>query len=324
MEHRRAALTVAGRRLLVERIRFGGWPVTRAAEAQGVSRATAHKWLGRYDTEGWAGLAGRSSRPHRIPHRISPEREAAIIAHRQATLEGPHRIGWALGESRSTVWRVLRRNGLPRLADLDRATRTVVRYQRDRPGELVHVDVKKQGRIPDGGGWRIHGRGKVASGTHLRARGKQPRLGFDYLHIAVDDRTRIAYLEAHRDERKETATGFIARAIDHFAQLGIGVERVMTDNGSCYRSRLFRDQLADRGVRHLRTRPYRPQTNGKVERFNLTLKNEWAYVQPYTSNQQRLDALDGWLHHYNHHRPHTAHDGQAPMSHVDNLVRNHS
>lgn len=326
MEHRRAALTVAGRRLLIERIRFQGWPVCRAAEAQGVSRATAHKWLRRYDTEGWDGLHGRSSRPHTIPHRISPEREAAIIARRNDTLEGPHRIAWALGESRSTVWRVLHRNRMPRLADIDRPTRTVVRYQRERPGELLHVDVKKQGKIPDGGGWRIHGR---ATGTPRRRGGGSSklgpgRLGYDYLHIAVDDRSRIAYVEAHLDERKDTAAGFIARAIDWFAQLDIDVQRVMTDNGSCYRSRVFRAELADRGIRHLYTRPYRPQTNGKAERFNLTLKNEWAYVRPYDSNEQRLEHLGAWLHDYNHHRPHTALDGQAPMSLVDNLVGNHS
>ncbi|MFA9447196.1 DDE-type integrase/transposase/recombinase, partial [Egicoccus sp. AB-alg6-2] len=169
---------------------------------------------------------------------------------------------------------------VPRLADLDRATRTVVRYQRERPGELLHVDVKKQGRIPDGGGWRFHGRGNApelrAQERRTRHR-KQPRLGYDYLHIAVDDRSRIAYVEAHRDERKETATAFMSRAIDWFAEHGITIERVMTDNGSCYRSLAFRDTLQSRQIRHLRTRPYRPQTNGKVERFNLTLKNEWAY-----------------------------------------------
>ena len=324
MEHRRAALTVAGRRLLIERIRFQGWPVCRAAEAQGVSRATAHKWLRRYDDEGWNGLHGRSSRPHTIPHRISPEREAAIIARRRETLEGPHRIAWALDESRSTVWRVLRRNQMPRLADIDRPSRTVVRYQRERPGELLHVDIKKQGKIPDGGGWRVHGRGNAANVNQRRDRGRQPRLGYDYLHIAVDDRSRIAYVEALPDERKETATEFVSRAIDWFAELDIDIERVMTDNGSCYRSRMFRGELDARGIRHLRTRPYRPQTNGKAERFNLTLKNEWAYVRPYTSNQQRLEHLDAWLHDYNHHRPHTALDGQAPMSLVNNLAGNHT
>lgn len=327
MEHRRAMLSVEGRRLLIERIRFGGWPVARAAEAQGVSRATAHKWLRRYDEEGWDGLVGRSSAPHRCPHRLSPEREQAILERRRETLHGPHRIAWATGEARSTVWRVLRRHGVPRLCDLDRATRTVVRYQRERPGELVHVDVKKQGRIPDGGGWRVHGRGN-AERLHGQERRvdsrKQPRLGYDYLHIAVDDRSRIAYVEAHSDERKDTAVAFMTRAIGWFAAHGITVERVMTDNGSAYRSTVFRDQLAAAGIRHIRTRPYRPQTNGKVERFNLTLKNEWAYTRPYSSNQDRLDDLAGFVHEYNHHRGHTAHDGDAPMSLVNNVPAHHS
>ena len=305
---------------MIERIRFQGWPVCRAAEAQGVSRATAHKWLRRYDTEGWDGLHGRSSRPHTVPHRISPEREAAILACRQETLEGPHRIGWALGESPSTVWRVLRRNGMPRICDIDRPTRVVVRYQKDRPGELLHVDVKKQGKIPDGGGWRAHGRGP---GTAKRYGTGQVR-GFDFLHVAIDDRSRIAYVEALPDERQATATGFIARAVEWFNGNGIDVEAVMTDNGNCYRSRMFKDQLAATGIEHIMTRPYRPQTNGKAERFNLTLKNEWAYARTYTSNQQRLEHLDAWLHDYNHHRPHTALDGQAPMSLVDNLVGTHT
>jgi transposase InsO family protein len=327
MEHRRAKLSIEGRRLLIERIRFAGWPVARAAEAQGVSRATAHKWLRRYDDEGFDGLVGRSSTPHRRPHRLSPERERAILDRREATLHGPHRIAWATGEARSTVWRVLRRHGVPRLTDLDRATRTVVRYQRERPGELLHVDVKKQGRIPDGGGWRTHGRGnagRLAEQERRTRDRKQPRLGYDYLHIAVDDRSRIAYVEAHRDERKETATAFMARAIEWFAEHDITVERVMTDNGSAYRSLSFRDALQARQIRHLRTRPYRPQTNGKVERFNLTLKNEWAYIRPYTSNQARLDALETFVHDYNHHRGHTAHDGGAPMSLVNNVPAQHT
>lgn len=324
MEHRRAKLSIEGRRLLIERIRFSGWPVARAAEAQGVSRATAHKWLRRYDEEGWEGLVGRSSAPHRCPHRLSPGREQAILERREATLHGPHRIAWATGEARSTVWRVLRRHGVPRLADLDRATRIVVRYQRERPGELVHVDVKKQGRIPDGGGWRVHGRGNAAHVDSRRKHGKEPRLGYDYLHIAVDDRSRIAYVEAHRDERKETAAGFMTRAIDWFAEHDITIERVMTDNGNAYRSLPFRDTLHDRRIRHVRTRPYRPQTNGKVERFNLTLKHEWAYTRAYPSNQDRLDALETFVHDYNHHRGHTAHDGGAPMSLVNNVPAQHS
>ena len=327
--HRRAKLTVEGRRLLIERIRDEGWTVATAAEAQGCSRATAHKWLRRFDAEGVEGLRDRSSRPHRSPRRLPRDREKAIIERRELTLEGPHRIGWALGESRSTVHKVLLRNGMPHLRDLDRSTRTVVRYERKRPGELLHVDVKKQGRIPDGGGWRVVGRqlGTVRRGPYRHRIGGGRRihtLGYDFLHIAVDDRSRIAYAEALADERRETAAAFMSRALRWFSDLGITIERVMTDNGSCYRSRDFRDVLSSAGVAHKRTRPYRPQTNGKVERFNLTLKSEWAYAAVYRSNQARLDDLSDWLHRYNHHRAHLAHDGEAPMSAVNNVCGKHS
>jgi transposase InsO family protein len=240
--------------LLVDRVLRLGWTVATAAEAQGCSAATGHKWLRRFREQGAAGLADRPCRPHHSPRRLSLDREGAIIRRRRDTLEGPHRIAWALGESPSTVHRVLRRHGLPRLADLDRPTRTIVRYERERPGELVHVDVKKQGRIPPGGGWRVHGR-ELEPGSH-RHRG----LGYDYLHIAVDDRSRVAYVEALQDERKETASAFMTRAIDWFLERGVRIERVLTDNGSCYRSRTFAAMLAKAGITHRRTRPYRPQT----------------------------------------------------------------
>ena len=328
MAHRRAKLTVEGRRLLVDRVCRQGWSVATAAEAQGCSRATAHKWLRRFNQEGLQGLADRSSRPHHSPRRLSQLREAAILERRDTRLEGPHRIAWALGEARSTVHKVIIRNHRPRISDLDKATRCVVRYERDRPGELVHVDIKKLGRIPDGGGWRTVGRhqGKVHRNPyrHRVGGGKQVHtLGYDYLHIAVDDRSRIAYAEVLPDEGRDSAAAFMQRALGWFGALGITVERVMTDNGSCYRSRTFNEVLTTAGVTHKWTRPYRPQTNGKVERFNLTLKNEWAYVTAYTSNRQRLDALPGWLHDYNHHRPHLAHDGEAPMAIVNNVCGKH-
>jgi transposase InsO family protein len=213
---------------------------------------------------------------------------------------------------------VLRRLGVPRLRDLDRSTRTVVRYERERPGELVHVDIKKQGRIPDGGGWRIHGR-------DIRRGGRVKRgLGYDFVHAAVDDRSRLAYAEILGDERKETASAFITRALGFFADRGITVERVLTDNGSCYRSREFARTLTDADVAHRRTRPYRPQTNGKVERFNLTLKWEWAYARAYESNQSRTQELERWLHDYNYHRPHMAHGGKAPITAVNNVPRKHT
>ncbi len=316
MSHPRAKLTVQGRQLLVERVIGGGWSVPMAAEAQGCSPATGYKWIRRFLAEGCEGLHDRSSRPHRSPARLSSRREGAIMARREATLEGPHRIAWALGEAPSTVNRVLRRLGAPVLRDLDRPTRTVVRYERERPGELVHLDIKKQGRIPAGGGWRMHGR----AGASSRHRGD----GYDFIHAAVDDRSRLAYAEILPDERKETASAFMTRAIGFYAEHGIRVERVLTDNGSCYRSGAFARTLADAGVTHRWTRPYRPQTNGKVERFNLTLKWEWAYARAYESNDSRTAELTRWLHHYNYHRPHMAHEGRAPITVVNNVPRNHS
>jgi transposase InsO family protein len=314
--HARAKLTVAGRMLLVQRVLELGWPVSMAAEAQGCSAATGYKWLRRFRAEGLEGLRDRSSRPRRSPMRLDPSREAAILARREATLEGPHRIAWALGEAPSTVHRVLRRLGAPRLRDLDRPTRRVVRYERERPGELVHVDIKKQGRIPAGGGWRVHGRAAAPS----RHRGD----GYDFIHAAVDDRSRLAYAEILSDERKETASGFMSRALRFYASHGISVERVLTDNGSCYRSREFAATLVEAGVEHRRTRPYRPQTNGKVERFNLSLKWEWAYARAYATNASRTEELERWLHHYNYHRPHMALSGRAPITAVNNVPRKHN
>lgn len=316
MAHPRAKLTVAGRRLLVERIRGQGWPVPRAAEAQGVSVATAYKWLRRRQLEGDAGLADRCSRPQTSPRRLAPDREQAILAYRAAWRVGPHRIAWALGEAPSTVHAVLQRHRVPRLADLDRPTGQVVRYQRQRPGELVHLDVKKQGRIPNGGGHRMLG---VAAGR----RNKQA-VGYDVIHVAIDDCSRVAYLEAHPDERGVTVAGFARRALAFYASLGVVVERVLTDNGMGYRSDAFREVLTSAGVCHKRTRPYRPQTNGKAERLNRTLAGEWAYARPYTSNRGRLDALPGWLQSYNHHRPHTALGGRSPMQLLNNLPDNHT
>lgn len=320
--HPRAKLTVEGRKLLVERICELGWPPARAAEAQGVSVATAYKWKRRHQAEGEAGLTDRSSRPHRSPARLSPEREQAICDRRDQHREGPHRIGWELGESQSTVHAVLRRHGRPRLCDLDCPTGTPVRYERDRPGELVHLDVKKQGRIPDGGGHRVLGR-QAGSANSSRSR---TRLGYDYLHIAVDDFSRAAYIEVHDNERGDTASSFVARAAAWLALHGVPIEEVLTDNGSCYRSGAFRTAVSALGAAHKRTRPYRPQTNGKAERFNATVNLEWAYARPYTSNQARLDDLPGWLHHYNHHRRHTALKGATPMDrlHINNVPGKHS
>jgi transposase InsO family protein len=304
--------------LLVTRVLEEGWSVTMAAEAQGCSAATGHKWLRRFRAEGLDGLHDRSSRPHRCPMRLSSARERAILERRRATLEGPHRIAWALGEAPATVHRVLRRRGAPLLRDIVRPSRTIVRYERERPGELIHVDIKKQGRIPAGGGWRLHGRDRMV-GSRMKH-----GTGYDFIHAAVDDRSRLAYAEILDDERKETAAAFMTRAIGFFTERGITVERVLTDNGSCYRSRDFAAALASQGVAHRRTRPYRPQTNGKVERFNLTLKWEWAYARPYETNASRTAELERWLHHYNYHRPHMAHDGLSPIMSLNNVPRKHT
>jgi transposase InsO family protein len=225
---------------------------------KGVHRPPATSGSAASSPKGSSGLKDRSSRPHHRTTRLGPTRERAILRRREATLEGPHRIAWALSEAPATVHRVLRRRGAPRLRDLDRPTRQIVRYERERPGELIHVDIKKQGRIPTGGGWRVHGRAAAPS----RHRGD----GYDFIHAAVDDRSRLAYAEILADERKETAAAFMTRAIGVSAERGITIERVLRDNSSCYRSRDCGAVLIRHGVAHRRTHPYRPQTNGKVER----------------------------------------------------------
>ena len=272
-------------------------------------------WLRRWREEGPAGLADRSSAPHRRPHALSAEEVASIVERRLASLHGPHRLAPACGRHRSTVYGVLRRAGLSRLAFVDRPTRQVVRYQRERPGELVHVDVKKLGRIPDGGGWRLLG----------RAEGRRDRrgLGYDYLHVAVDDASRLAFVQARPDERGETCAAFLDDALAFFAAYGVErVERVMTDNAFAYvHGRRFREVLAAAGARHRRTRP---QTNGKVERFHRTLVEECAYARLYRTNAERLVALDDWLVRYNHDRPHSALGGRTPMAAVSNVGGKHS
>ena len=301
MVHRNAPLTPLGRRTLVERIELLGWPVAVAAESMGVSRETAYRWLRRYRAEGVAGLEDRSSRPRRSPRQTPPELEERVVELRLGCRWGPHRIAYALGMPRSTVERVLRRRGLSRLNAIYGPTRRQVRrYERASPGELVHIDVKKLGRIPDGGGWRAHGRANP-----LRRRG-DGTAGHDFFHVAIDDHSRVAYIEVHPNEKGDTCAGFLSRAVDWFASVDVTVERVMTDNAKNYATaRVFHQALADTGVRHIRIRPYHPHTNGKVERFNQTLRDEWAYATTWTTNQDRLDSLPAWLHDYNYHRLHT-------------------
>lgn len=324
MSHRNAPLTPTGRLRLARCVVDDGWPLRLAAERFQVSVSTAHRWAGRYRTEGAAGMTDRSSRPHTSPRRVPARTERRIIKVRLARRWGPARIAYLLRLVPSTVHRVLARFHLARLAHLDRATgRPVRRYERTAPGELVHVDIKKLGNIPDGGGHRAVGRQAGqrhrtrTPGKTLDARGNS-HVGYSYLHNAVDDHSRLAYSEILPDEKKETAVAFWQRAQVFFTQAGITVERVLTDNGSCYRSRDWRDTLAVAGITHKRTRPYRPQTNGKVERFNRTLLDEWAYAHPYRTETERRQALPQWLHTYNHHRGHTA-QGQPPISRVPNL-----
>jgi len=311
--HRTARLTPQGRLLLCQRIE-SGWLVAHVAEAMGISRDRAYVWWRRYQSEGIAGLEDRSSRPHRSPARTKPIRERRIVSLRRTRGLGPARIAGVVAMPASTVHRVLLRHGLNRLDHLDRATRAPIRrMEMTRPGELVHVDVKKLGRIPRGGGWRMHGKA-VSPRSHAR---RKAAIGYAFVHSAVDGYSRVAYSEVLGDEKGPTAAAFWRRAHAFFADTGITAERVLTDNGSCYRSRDFAASLG--ATVHTFTRAYRPQTNGKVERFNRTLLAEWAYARPWTSDGQRTRGLARCLHIYNHHRHHTA-IGGPPVTRVRNLA----
>jgi len=311
--HRNAPLTPEGRLRLCQRIE-AGWPVAHAAETMGISRDRAYVWWRRYQAEGVTGLQDRSSRPHRSPARTKPSLERRIVTLRQKRALGPARIAGIVRQPASTVHRVLVRTGLNRLDHLDRATRQPVRrIEMSRPGELVHLDIKKLGRIPKGGGWKARGRAAVGG----RQSKQRPAVGYACVHSAIDGYSRVAYSEVLDDEQALTAAAFWLRASAFFAALGITVERVITDNGSCYRSRQFHEALG--GITHTFTRPYRPATNGKAERFNRTLLAEWAYARTWTSDCQRSRALTAWLHVYNHHRHHTA-IGGPPINRVSNLA----
>jgi transposase InsO family protein len=323
MPHRNAPLTETGRLRLARCVIDDGWPLRRAAERFQVSHTTAARWAGRYRQAGAAGMADRPSRPRTSPARTPLRTERRIVKLRVAKRLGPARIAGRLGLHASTVHAVLARYGCPPLACLDRGSGVPVRrYERARPGELVHVDVKKLGNIPDGGGWRTIGwvQGlKNRRATTTERKNYRPVIGYSCLHTALDDCSRLAYTEILPDERKETAAAFLARAHAWYAAAGITIERVLSDNGACYRSRNWAATCAELGITHKRTRPYRPQTNGKVERFHRTLADEWAYARPYTSETERRAALDPWLHMYNHHRGHTALKGLPPASRVTNL-----
>jgi transposase InsO family protein len=283
----------------------------------GISRQCAHRWLARFDAEGEAGLEDRSSRPRRSPNRTSAAAEQQVVEARRKLRVGQDRLADELGVPARTISRILRRHHMPYLAECDPLTGGVIRtskvtatrYERDRPGELIHVDVKKLGRIPDGGGWRAWGRNRVTP---------KARVGYDYVHAAVDDHTRLAYSEIHPDEQGDTAAGFLLRAAEFFASCGIDrIEEVMTDNHWSYtKSHAFTDALTVVGARHITIRPHCPWQNGKVERFNRTLQTEWAYKQVFTTNDERSNALPSWLDYYNHHRKHSSLGRRPPITRV--------
>jgi transposase InsO family protein len=307
--HKNARMTMHGRALLVSRILNERWRVADAAKAAGVSERVAYKWLARYRTGGAAALDDRKPTPGRCPHATPAERVAAIEELRRERLSGPA-IARRLAMPRSTVGAVLRRLGLGRLAALDRKP-PAQRYERQRPGELIHIDTKKLGKI-DGVGHRI-------TGQHSGMR-KNRGIGWEHLHVAVDDASRLAYTEILRDERKESACAFLARALAFFKAHGVTVERVMTDNGSAYRSHLFKSHIAQAGLRHIRTRPYTPRTNGKAERFIQTSLREWAYLRAYHTSAERTQAMTPWITAYNHSRPHSALKGHPPAARLNNVL----
>ena len=313
--HSRARTCPASRALLVRRIRQEGWVPSVAAAALGISVRTTYKWLARHRDHGAAGLQDRSSRPHRSPGRTPDEWRAVMLDLRAGRMAG-RRIAVQLGRPYATVARILRQAGAGRLKPVT-PTEPVKRYERAHPGELLHVDVKKLGRFARTG-HRIHG------DPRTRVRG----VGWEYVHVAIDDASRVAYVEVLRDERATSSVPFLRRAVAYFARLGVRIERVMTDNGSAYRSRRHAQQCARLKLKHLRTRPYRPCTNGKVERLIQTLLREWAYALPYPTSIKRAKALKPWLAYYNRHRPHASLGHLPPFSRLpspmNNVLRHHS
>ena len=314
--HGNAALSLNGRRRMVLRVVEQGWPLAKAAAAAEVSGRTCSKWVGRYLAEGELGLVDRSSAPRLVANRTQEHTIQAIAALRRLRFTGPE-IAEIIDRPLSTVSGILQRIGMGKLGRL--GLEPAVRYERARPGELIHIDVKKLGRIHGGAGKRITGVKRNPGRTRVDAAGVERKIiGWDYVHIAIDDATRMAYAEVLADERAITAVAFLGRALAFFARHGITVERVITDNGSAYRSTVHAIACRALGLRHLRTRPYRPQTNGKAERFIRTMLAGWAYSGVvYASSQERAGALDGWLYHYNHHRRHSALGHKPPIARLN-------
>lgn len=329
MTHPNALLTPRTRLRLARLIVEDGYPATIAAKMFMVSPITARKWAGRYREEGEFGMQDRSSKPHRIPGRTTEHVKKKIINLRWRLRLGPAQIAARLGLSTSTVHAVLVRCRVNRLSHIDRVTgEPLRRYEHPYPGSLIHVDVTKFGNIPDGGGHRYVGRqqgarNKLATPGLPRGKDHKPRTGTAFVHTVIDDHSRVAYAEICSDERASTAVGVLERAVAWFAERGVTVERVLSDNGSAYRSHAWRDFCARLGIQHKRTRPYRPQTNGKIERFHRTLGDGWAYARFYGSEAERRLALPGWLHFYNHHRHHSA-IGRAPFDRLNNVPGHHT
>ena len=307
--HEHARMTQRGRVLLVKRIRDDGWKVAEAAQAAGISARTAYKWLARFRAGGERMLHDRSSAPARKPRATSYETIAQIDALRRQRLTGAA-IAVRLGVPRSTVGAILRRLGLGRLEALEPKP-PVQRYEYDTPGGMIHIDMKKLGRI--------EGIGHGITGDRT-GQSNKGRIGWEVLHVAIDDASRLAYTEVLPDEKKETACAFTARALDWFARHGVVTQRLMSDNGSAYKSHLFADLLRQRGIRHVRTRPYTPRTNGKAERFIQTSLREWAHAEPYRSSDERTRAMAPFIDRYNLSRPHSAHKGLSPWQRLNNLL----
>jgi transposase InsO family protein len=327
--HANAALTPRARLRLARLVVDHGWPTARAAERYDVSWKTAHKWAARYAAQGPAGMWDRSSRPHRQPTRTPAPVVRKIVHLRWKQRLGPVGIADRLQMPASTVHAVLVRCRINRLTHVDRATgEPIRRYQHDHPGDLLHVDVKKLGNVPDGGGWRFVGRfqgerNRATTAGKPKNQWRNPKMGTAFVHTVIDDHSRVAYAEIHDDETAATATSVLRNAVAWYADRGVTVTRVLSDNGSAYKSHLWADTCAELAITVKKTRPYRPQTNGKIERFHRTLAEGWAFKKFYTSENVRRAALPAWLHEYNHHRPHTAIGGSPPITRLDNLAGHH-
>ncbi len=309
MLHRNARLTVRARLEMVLEVE-SGWTQAEVSRQFRVSRATVSKYVHRYKEHGESGLLDRSSRPRSSPWLTPPRLVEAICKLRRRRSWGPHRIGWQLKIPRSTVYAVLKRTGLNRLAWMHRTTREIVRYEHASPGDMIHLDMKKLARVPDGGGKRFK---PGFAETHSGPDSKRP-LGYDYLHVAIDDHSRVVYVEVLPDEKGPTTAEFLARTLAFYSAKGMTPKRILTDNGGNYISHAFAEMARTHSVRLKRTRPFRPQTNGKAERFIRTLQQEWAYSRAFDSNRQRLRALPRFINYYNRRRPHGGIGGAVPVS----------